>query len=216
MATWRKRFTDLGAEIRNHPLLNVERFELGDPAPADALRAAEEAAGGTLPDGMREVYQEINGCRLEWRARDPKSFDTVEPPMGFIQLLEIGASTGTIFGSWDDEIWFSQDGDETFKGVKPVDFFINEACAALYPVPGDMKMHYHYLGEELHPTGYSFLQYLELLFKSRGYFYWQQALCVDKQLSQRTKEFRTIMPVLFPDFESEAFKPNTSQGEIES
>jgi len=211
---WRDRFAELGAEIRRHPLLKVDRYELGAPASPDAIRDAEKAAGGRLPDGMREVYEQINGLRLEWSARDPSTFDTVQPPTGYIKLLEIGTSTGTIFGSWDDWIWFSQDGDETFKNVKPVDFFINEACAALYPVPGEMKIHYHYCGEELHPTGYSFLEYLELLLESRGYFYWQTALCVDKQRSKTVVEFRSVMPRLFADFDNEAFRPNTTQGEI--
>jgi hypothetical protein len=213
MATWRERFEKLGAEISNHPLLIVDRLEVGDPASEDDIEAAKSAAGGALPKGMQEIYSEMNGFRLDWQARDEDRFEG-QKPHGRIRLLMIGTDVDMIFASWNNEIWSPKDGDERFKAVKPVDYFLAESCAALYPVPGDMMMHYHDLGEELHPTGYSFLEYLDLLLKSRGYLYWQHLLCADNQETPEAQEFRANMPRLFPDYDESVFRPNTTQHEM--
>ncbi len=75
-----------------------------------------------------------------------------------------------------------------------------------------MTMHYHYLGEELCPTGYTFSEYLNLLLKSRGYLYWQTALCAESRGSPEARNFRTNMPVLFSDFEESDFVPKMTAG----
>lgn len=38
----------------------------------------------------------------------------------------------------------------------PFDYFVAEACAAYSPMPGAAKVCFHYLGEELSPTDYTF------------------------------------------------------------
>ncbi len=50
----------------------------------------------------------------------------------------------------------------------PFDYFVAEACAAYSPMPGAAKVCFHYLGEELSPTDYTFLECMELLLQSRG------------------------------------------------
>jgi hypothetical protein len=214
MAKWRESFQKQVTEIERDPRLEVTEVEFGDPASASVMAKAE-AAAGRLPEGMRDFYGEMNGFTLKWQGKSSFDFGFDRVPTGSIKLLPI-ISDGPegVFNSWDKVVWFSDQGDERFKKVKPFDFFVEEACAALYPTPGNMLVHYHYFGEELHPTGYTFGRYLELLLRSRGFWYWPTSLCVDLQESVEVERFRTQMPVLFRDHDDSLFVPATTDGEI--
>ncbi|PGH23531.1 hypothetical protein AJ80_02485 [Polytolypa hystricis UAMH7299] len=104
--------------------------------------------------------------------------------------------------------------DYSFRPVRPFDTFVPEACMAfLQPVgkgrkaqPAD-QVAFHYCGEELCKTRYTFAEYIDRLIASRGMFYWCESLCVDRQDSAQTMEFRRKMPVLFPDYDDSLFQP---------
>jgi hypothetical protein len=206
MTNWRLRFQDLIGEIEKHPMLNVLEAKLSDPtSPADIERAAK-LAGGALPEGMADLYREMNGFQLEWEVEDYAALGATQPILGSIKLLPLIKDRGeSVFGSWKNVVWF--DGLETFRNVVPFDFFQPEACAAFYPVPGHMTVHYHYLGEEVHATGLTYSEYLELLFQSRGFLYWISALCADEQAQGQVEDFRAYFPKLFDSDTLPTFAP---------
>jgi hypothetical protein len=106
-------------------------------------------------------------------------------------LLDRGES---IFGSWKDVAWF--DDHDRFRHVVPFDFYIPEEAAAFHPIGSDMTVHYHYFGEDLHSTGRSFREYIELLFQSRGLYGWVPSLCAETQALGNIQDFRTSLPSL--------------------
>jgi hypothetical protein len=118
-----------------------------------------------------------------------------------------------VFADWRDHIYFSD--DDPMKQIKPFDFFVPEACAVFFPVPGNATIHYHYCGEELHPTGYTLNEYLDRLLLSRGYRYWMTSLGVDTRESAEADAFLNDAPLLFKGFNASLFKPKTKAGEID-
>jgi hypothetical protein len=205
MTGWKARFERLVEELEFHPMLCVDESEIRPPASESEIERATSSAGGILPPGMADVYREMNGMRLAWSAREGINFDTKEAPSGAINLLPIIRERGeSVFGSWKDVVWFSE--DDEFRRVVPFDLYTPEAGSAFHPVPGEMRVHYHYLGETLSPTGRTFLEYLELLLKSRGYLYWPASLCESEQDSAVVEDFRVNFPQLFGE-NTELFRP---------
>jgi hypothetical protein len=205
MTGWKKRFEDLVQEIGGHPMLQLDAAEIRPPATDADIERATKAAGGALPTGLAEVYRELNGMRLQWSVRDASAFTTDEPPAGAIDLLPIIRDRGeSVYGSWKDTVWFSE--TDKFRHVVPFDMYTPEACAAFYPVGGETIVHDHYMGESLASTGRTFLQYLELLFKARGYLYWPTSLCEEEQDSTAVEDFRVNFPKLFGE-DTNAFGP---------
>lgn len=190
------RFETLVEEIKSHPLLRVEVAVVAPPATDADIARATQAAGGMLPPGVEEFYRELDGMQLEWFVRDDVEFETEEPASGAINLLPLIRDRGeSVFGSWKGVVWFSE--DDRFRHVVPFDLYTPEAGAAFAPVGGEMIVHDHNLGETLSSTGRTFDEYLELLFKARGYLYWPQSLCQDEQDSAEVEFFRTNLPKLF-------------------
>jgi hypothetical protein len=198
MATWRDRFQALLEEVRSNELLKIDEVKIGEAASAADIQRATNAAGGALPPGMVEFYREMNGFCLTWSLRDPVAFGAEPGPTGSINLLPLIQDRGeSVFGSWKDVVWFSE--DDRFRRVVPFDVFAPEACAALSPIPGEGAVHFHYFGEDLYSTGRGFAEYLELLFVSRGSFYWPVSLCEEEQEGTTTVEdIRTNLPKIFP------------------
>ena len=206
MSNWRERFDKLVEEIRSHPMLRLDRSEIRAPASEADIDRALHAAGGTLPDGVADLYRQMDGASIEWSTRGEIHFETKDSPTGAINLLPLIRDRGeSIFGSWKNVVWFSE--DDKFRRVAPFDLFTPEAGSVFYPMPGEMKVHYHYLGETLSSTGRTFLEYLELLLKARGYLYWPMSLCADEQGSVEVEYFRTNLPKLFNEDTAQAFRP---------
>ncbi|HEY9782971.1 MAG TPA: YbjN domain-containing protein, partial [Leptolyngbyaceae cyanobacterium] len=99
------------------------------------------------------------------------------------------------------------------KPLHPIDFFIGNACAALYlDGSNNPEVYYYYRGEKMRSLGVNFEGYLELLLKSRGFWYWQVAIAGPEYVNPATpmpieeRNFRKIMPQLFSNFNSSDFK----------
>jgi len=201
----RARVLSMVDDLRGNPNIEVISVEIGEPAPTAGLEAARALAHGALPAGVEDFYTELNGFTLEWR----HSVDEVShgdlSDHGLINILPIDE----VFGDWHGVTWFSEDNDEEFRPVKPFDLFVPEACAAFIQPPGQPPagtVAYHYFGEELIDTGYSFEEYLARLLAARGFWYWIQTLCADLH-SEAVISFRRAMPLIFDDYDDQLFQP---------
>jgi RecA-family ATPase len=64
----------------------------------------------------------------------------------------------------------------------------------------------------MRPLGVDFEGYLQLLLKSRGFWYWPLAIAgsedvdLSAPITREERNFREIMPQLFPDFNQSDFK----------
>lgn len=207
MATWRDRFQTLVEEVKTNELLKVDEVKMGAAASAADIERATNAAGGALPSGMADFYREMNGFRLAWSLRDPVAFGVEPAPSGSIDILPLILDRGeSVFGSWRDVVWFSE--DDRFRRVAPFDVFAPEACSALSPIPGEGAVHFHYFGEDLYSTGRGFAEYLKLLFVSRGYLYWPVTLCEEEQEGTTTVEdVMNNLPKIFPGVRLDELSP---------
>jgi len=202
---YRERFTEMVRALGAIKDVVIDEVCYGEPASEDEISRARERSGGALPIGLETFCRQMNGFTLRWHV------DGSEPRIvGSILLLPLLTDGESIYGDWRDVVWF-EEGD-SFYDVRPFDFFTNEACAAFSPVPGEATVHFHTMGESLEPTGYDFAEYVELLLRSRGLWYWQLALCVDEQSATDLARFRETMPSLFPDYDDAVFTPGTEEG----
>lgn len=198
------RFRRMVDELETHPHLEVVDFHFSPPARPEEIESAKRSLGGALPDGVETFYREMNGFTLEWEIKLEEIRQGDDSDKGLMDILPIGE----VLKDWKESIWF--EGDERYKPVKPLDFFVPEACSALLyreETGFQPTVHYHYLGELLLDTGYGFRSYIDRLLASRGAWYWIETLCRETRESPPSQAFFRRMPRLFADFEPSLFQP---------
>jgi hypothetical protein len=188
---------------RNAEVLAVD---VAAPASREDIVAASSLARGVLPAGVADFYAQMNGFRLEWRHTVAAIGRGDLSDHGSIGILPISE----VFADWRGVTWFGEDDDDEFRAVKPFDMFVPEACAAFVQPEGEppaASVAYHYFGEELHDTGYSFDEYLVRMLASRGFWYWIKTLCPGLEHSAEVTAFRRAMPRIFADYDDSLFQP---------
>ncbi len=177
--SYRARFQAVIDEIRACPVLELSDAEMGPPTDPAVLAAAKKRAGGAWPMGMTELYSETSFVRLAYSFRDaPSDLQTG----GAIDLP-------TVDDVWDHEahegqIWFSDPelDHPDLRRIRPIDRFVPEQYATLYPVPSDTPplVHLFNCNEDLSVTDLTYHDWLELLLLSRGAYYWLSELVVPR------------------------------------
>ncbi|MBI1294126.1 hypothetical protein GC175_04100 [bacterium] len=200
-----QRFQAMVASLQDNHALRVVTAEFNQPATAAELNEARHRFN--LTEVMESFYSEVNGLTIQWERSEGKALPDGGLVAGSIDLLPVQE----VFGDWEDVIYFEK--NDQFQLLYPFDFFVPEACAALYLDGSENPaVYYHYLGEEMISLGLSFGTYLELLLKSRGYWYWQMAVATSQSqgalttISVEEKNFWRMMPQLFSDFDEADFK----------
>ncbi|KAL2811712.1 hypothetical protein BJX63DRAFT_273544 [Aspergillus granulosus] len=110
----------------------------------------------------------------------------------------------------DDDEDDAEDWRFRFAHLKPIDRFVPEAYTVLVGPKKQKKSRsqkfsdfiaYHYCGEELVETKYTFADYVERLLISRGYWYWVTSLCHFEWKNHSVDELKGIAPQIFPDMD---------------
>jgi predicted DNA-binding WGR domain protein len=218
---YRARFAAMVEELEKDERFEIRKVTLGEPADPALIAQAKEAAGGTLPPGVAELYAEMNGFELVWQQVDGFHDDLQGDgePAGYIDIPPIYAPrvAGGVFSDWRGSLYFSD--EDPLRQIKPIDNSGGElganTLAVFFPVPGKATIHYHDGDGELHPTGYSLDEYLDRLLVSRGYRYWTGSLCVDLVESASVEDFLHDAPLVFKDWKRALFKPKTKAGQIQ-
>lgn len=200
-----RQFSSLAAELENNRAIEVTKAVFNPPATEEELKSARGRFD--LTPAMIDFYGQANGVRIEWERRGEKRLPAGGLAAGRINLLPVQE----VFGDWEGVIFF--DDNRRFELLHPLDFFAPEACAALrLDGSGNPEVFYHYLGEEMNPLGVDFEGYLELLLRARGFWYWQRAVARPDHVNPRApmsveeRNFRELMPQLFPDFDPSDFR----------
>ena len=203
----RERFEAMVRGLERNPRVTLVDVGFPKPASAPQIEYAKGQAGGALPGGMEEFYRSMNGFRLEWEQRAPEPGRKDEPGRGMIDILPLYR----VLGDWEGTVWYrDMEGGEKYRPVRPLDFFVEEACAALVQPDGQPlrdEVVYHYLGESIEHTGHSFREWMDKLLAARGYFYWIRTLCAGSQASPEVLSFRKAMPLIFEDYDDALFQP---------
>jgi len=201
----------LFAELRARPELAVSMAELGPPTPPTVIEAARKTAGAAWPEGMADLYAAVGSVDLEWKASEGGLHGAIHiPPIAQVWDYE----------ALEDELWFDWlEPEHPFHRIRPLDRFVPEAYAVLFPVPGPAPatVHYHYCGESLVSTGLTFSAWLEALFGARGVAYWVQIFTGPRLKRPRAwvEEGHDAMARLFPDFTPHELSPAKLRPEIE-
>ena len=201
-------------ELSSRPEVTVTEARLGPPTDPGVLAAAQAVAGAAWPKGMTELYSELSTVDIAYRVAGS------EPNGGAIHIP-------TVTDVWDhagheDELWFDwlieENPDHPFTRIRPIDRFMSEAYAVLYPIPSDAPatVHYHYCGESLTPTGLSYERWLELLLRSRGASFWLVLTTGPRTRSTWVEQNIDRVADLFPDFDPRSMSPRTPFEEVDT
>ena len=204
------QFQQMVAELREHPHIKVIELDFPSPAKPDKIEEAKRLIGGSIPEAIEAFYMEMDGFRLQWSYIDEGKGQENENDRGTVDILSIQE----VLKNWQGVTWFEFEGGDRFKTVKPLDFFAPEACAALVYIEEkgiQPTIYYHYLGEFLCDTGYSFAEFIERLLGAKGYWYWIETLCPNTQGSPQAINFFERMPLLFPNFKPSLFQPREKE-----
>ena len=200
-----QQFHSMSAALKNNPAIDVIVCEFNSPATEEELNEARSKF--KLTSKMIDFYSQANGISIQWERRKEKELSGGGLAAGLIDLLPVQE----VFGDWKDNIYFDE--DDPCKPLHPIDYFIGNACAALY-LNGlnNPEVYYYYRGEKMRPLGVDFEGYLQLLLKSRGFWYWPLAIAGSEDVDpsapmpREERNFRQIMPQLFPDFDPSDFQ----------
>lgn len=195
------RFREMVSALENDSRIEIEECTINPPATAAEIAEAEQVH--PMSPAMKAFYEEANGLTLLWSV---PSADEDSSTCGRIKLLPIQEA----FSSWKDVIWFDEEWDDgSKKAFHPIDFFVEEGCATIHlDGSANPKIYFHSCGEEMDAMELDFAQYLELLLKTRGWWYWQKAFSTDVSQQCYTTEpstFRAGMRKFFPADYSELF-----------
>lgn len=204
---FRKRFELMVEKLETNRNVKITRIAFGNPASDAEIEQATKLAEGVLPDGVGDFFREVNGFHLEWEHTIKSIKQHNDTDNGVINILPLPQ----VFSDGKNITWFDDfEGGDKYKAVKPLDCFVPEACAAFYQPTGQPPqntVYYHYFGEYLEDTSYTFLEYIERILASRGYFYWIQTLCKNLQAQHEVANFRKNMPLIFDDYNDALFHP---------
>lgn len=153
-----------------------------------------------IDNELNKFYKKFDGLLFKWEAIDdnPDNF-------GSINILK----TKDAFADGKDLVFFDHTPDDSpLRDFYIIDFFVDEACVGVYgnhpELPG---MHYFEFENETYPLYVDFEGYMKLLGETKGFLYWQKAILDHLAHSEsfETKNFKEVMPRLFPDFSYEKF-----------
>ena len=192
MKGYLEKFKKMVDELNQHSEIIVTDFVINPPATEEDIKLAEKKF--KLTSDMLDFYKSANGITLSWELIEPEEAVV----RGNIELLPVQE----VFQDWENTIYW--DGNDKFKQLHPLDFFVPEACAALNLDSSDNPdVFFHYCGEEMNTLKMDFKEYLYTLLKTRGFWYWQTVVVAELTGEENTTEpenFRVNMPKLFPDF----------------
>ncbi len=202
---WRPRFEALVQELSTHRAITLRHGTIGPPTAPSVIAAARAVAGAAWPEGMTDFYSEVSLVDVEYE---------VAGGGGNGGCIHIPTVTDVWdHGAHEDELWFdwllAEDPNHPFTRIRPIDRFVPEAYAVLYPVPGDRPatVHYHYCGEDLVPTGLSYERWLELLLRARGATYWLGLATGPTRGRTWVEENLERVAAIFPDFDPGSMSP---------
>lgn len=152
------------------------------------------------PDSIKTFYSQLNGVITHWIHSDNKNDPSITGHVKLLSAKDVG-SIGR------DIIWFDHTPtNDPLRLFKIIDFFMDEAAVGFYE-NGDEEMYLYQFEGSPAPLGVNFEGYIRLLCEAKGFFYWQQVLLAlkTKKENLESKNFKTYMPQIFPDFRYDDF-----------
>ena len=141
-----------------------------------------------------DYYSAIRFYKLKWR------YGKSDEIMGTINIIPLKDSLKDTRPGYMHNLWM-------------LDYFIPEACIGFFMAkPGQKpndELYYLYFEDEPEGLNVDMDGYMQLLYKTRGFAYWQLALLFLQTRRKRkvsgVEEFKKYMPIIFPDFKWDEF-----------
>ncbi|MGH1437183.1 MAG: hypothetical protein ACRBG0_22275 [Lewinella sp.] len=193
---WDAEMNDALEGAKDEGLINLEKEWYNLPV-SDQEQLSE------LPDIMQSLYTYANGVEIRWRSIQDSSQG------GRLQFLELEH----VFKDGLGQLYDTEDllEEELIEFFKPFDLVTDEAECGFLHRPGfaSESIYYHRTGTpQLYNLDIDFSGYLEMALAARVYYYWPKVL-LDIQSGTKgaeTVNFKQNMPLIFPEFNWEAFK----------
>lgn len=146
-----------------------------------------------------QLHQNSNGYVLTW---------SVNPQENVGGRIKINSLEHFLLGLKNDDPGLAQGND--LYDFHLLDLGTDEAHVGVFIRDGKIqdRVYFHSHGEdECYDLALSFANYLSLACLAKGYYYWQKYLIekIHGQTSIESDNFKTNMPLIFPDFSLEAF-----------
>ncbi len=218
--SYRARFESLVSDLQSHPKVTIQTATIGPPTDPAVLVAAQKIAGKAWPSGMTAFFEQMSSVSIAFVAAGTNASGGPCEVRGTIAIPRVEDMFD--YAGLEEETWFDfLESDHPFHLIRPLDRFVPEAYAVLYPVninPAanavQSRVMYHFCGEELWETGMSFEQYIDFLLITRGIHYSIKLKVGPRGASTWVEEMHDAAHRLFPDFDPNALAAPTRRAEI--
>lgn len=164
-----------------------------------ALNKREKAnVKDVTPQDIFYLHRDMNGLTVEWEGQDISDPDV----RGSIKIL----SVKDILRDWSGVVYFDfTPNTDRIRNFRPIDFFVDEACAGAFlnePDNEDDSLYlYNFEGEPVN-LHLDMKAYVEMMLAAKGFLYWHYALIeiLSQKENPASQRFKAWMPRLFPEF----------------
>ena len=195
---WSDSLFALQDEIYEH-----EKLEMTDEAMPLSREDEFEQTLSTYgaQDSFPPEYRAVNGFEMVWHAQEDPSLN------GVVKFLTVDQ----VLSSWEEIFYFKaiHGEDHEMRKYRPLDMPTGELSVGIFSDAGKASSLYLLKrGNDPINLDLDILGYVQLLFQSRGFIYWQRVLASHKQgiaNEPAAAAMEAGMTKLFPEFSMEAF-----------
>jgi hypothetical protein len=209
--TYVSRFSEIEDEIQSRDHVTQQTFFSRKKINKAKFKKIETQIGRKIPESMGRFYSEMNGLYMQWRYTDPDDrFHTITGKSEIRPIEKVFSHLVSVWGEggWHDEVFWSADATEdqirAFHSLMVLDE-LEYGNYVVFRLPDDQDepelflFCYH---NHLYPLDLSLDEYLDLLFQTRGMYFWQEYATLPGSVELDTgipDRFHENMSRLFPD-----------------
>ena len=212
------KIRSLTTELPSNPQIITSNVLVLPSNAEEELSELEATLQVRLSPTLKEFYVLVGGLRLNWII-NRSSFAQIDTPedadqvAGAINILDpYTMLVGTNGAKWKDIFWFDDmpaSKREIAQSFVAFDFPSSELVPGFLIENGIIgnNLYLYDSSEGFRPWDMSFTVYLELLYETRGFIYWQELISRDAQDLDRRRMFR-YLERLFPAFNGNVIPGN--------
>jgi hypothetical protein len=172
-------FSRLNDELEQIPGMQLKDFFYSEEAPEDLLNSIEADFSIKLDAPARAFYTQCNGMKIHWEYQGEQTAgETISGRIRFLDIEKI--FYGPNRKNWESDTWtndMNEDEKKMRKMLKPFDYFDpdDSGCSCFDIETGIVGKNIvlHSVDYGLSSMKCDFEKYLDLVFKTRGYYRWQ-------------------------------------------
>ncbi len=215
------RLSKLEKELSQHKNKIKVSVSWNRKARAKQISQVEQKLGRAIPQGILDLYNQVNGFYWDWEIKQNKESNrsikgaTTIPMINYLferkSVNFYKDGRGQLSFYWPDKV--SEEEEREFEKYYVFDNpgFGYYILFKLESAPEDLKLFLFSHPNKIYPLGIGLKDYLTLLFKSRGMYFWQQYLFREEGFPfslEFPDDFHQNMQKLFPQESLDDFEPD--------